>query len=90
MSQEPATGSPGNEERRIVEKKEGTRSPGGRTIFREEALETYARNQERAVFPKLVSPRGFGLLWVLATLFLVVGSFVAFWPIIGPYLAGAP
>ena len=90
MSLEPESGRrQGISERQSVEEK-GTPLPQGRSIFRSEALETYARNQERAIFPQLISPRGFGLLWVLACLFLAAGSLIGFWPIIGPYLAGRP
>ena len=51
-----------------------------RAIFRREALQRYIQNQERVVLPRLVTPRAFRALWVLAVITLVGGLLVAFWP----------
>jgi thiol:disulfide interchange protein len=67
----------------------GLRSGTERSIFRAEALKRYAQNQERAVFPRLVSPHSFRLLWLAAVFFLVAGLLIAFWPLIAPLIAGA-
>jgi hypothetical protein len=57
--------------------------PTERSIFRPEARQRYLQNQERVVLPRLVSPRVFVYLWVLALFLVVVGALVAFWPLIG-------
>ena len=67
----------------------GLRPSGDRSIFRIEALERYAQNQERTVFPRLVSPHSFRLLWLAALFFLIAGLTIAFWPLIAPLIAGA-
>ncbi len=65
--------------------------PGiARSIFREQALEQYVRNQERTVFPRLVSPRWFRILWLLALALMILGIAIAFWPFIVPLLDGLP
>lgn len=61
-----------------------------RSIFRSQAIDNYVRNQDRAVFPRLVSPRIFHLLWILAAVSMAVGLLIAFWPILGPLLDGLP
>jgi hypothetical protein len=61
-----------------------------RSIFRPQALEQYVHNQERAVFPRLVSPRSFRFLWFLATVLMILGIAVSLWPIIVPLLNGMP
>lgn len=53
-----------------------------RSIFRSEARQHYIQNQERVVLPSLASPRVFIYLWILALLFMVAGSIIAFWPLI--------
>lgn len=55
-------------------------NPAPREIFRPEALQYYVQNQERVVLPRLVTPRAFNLLWVLAALTMIGGLTVAFWP----------
>ena len=61
-----------------------------RTIFRSEVLERHTQNQDRAVFPRLLSPRSFRMLWIAAVVFLIAGVVITFWPFIGPFLAGVP
>jgi len=51
-----------------------------RSIFRAEALQRYAQNQEKVVLPHLVSPRAFVYLWLLAGLILLAGLLLTFWP----------
>ena len=53
-----------------------------RSIFRAEARERYIQNQERVVLPRLVSPRIFIVLWIVALLCMVAGYLIAFWPLI--------
>lgn len=53
-----------------------------RSIFRAEARRHYIQNQERVVLPRLASPRTFVYLWILALLLTVIGSLIAFWPLI--------
>jgi hypothetical protein len=53
-----------------------------RSIFRAQALQRYRENQEKVVLPRLVSPRIFVYLWVLAIVLLLAGSIIAFWPLI--------
>ncbi len=60
----------------------GTLAPTERSIFRAEALQRYRENQDKVVLPRLISPRVFGFLWILAILLLLAGSMVAFWPLI--------
>ncbi len=55
----------------------------GRTIFRSEARQRYVQNQEKMVLPRLVSPRVFVYLWILALLLTVAGSIIALWHLIG-------
>jgi hypothetical protein len=55
----------------------------GRSIFRTEARQRYIQNQEKVVLPRLVSAQVFVYLWILAMLFMVAGSIIAFWPLIG-------
>jgi hypothetical protein len=53
-----------------------------RSIFRAEARQHYIQNQERVILPRLVSPRVFIVLWILAVLLTVGGYLIAFWPMI--------
>lgn len=53
-----------------------------RSIFRAEALQRYRESQEKVVLPRWVSPRVFAYLWILALLLLLLGSVIAFWPLI--------
>ncbi len=53
-----------------------------RSIFRTEARRHYIQNQERVHLPRLASPRTFVYLWILALLLTLVGSLIAFWPLI--------
>ena len=76
MSQEPTTDRANNG--RPVP---ASASPE-RSIFRAEARERYIQNQERVVLPRLVSPRVFIALWILALLCTVAGYLIAFWPMI--------
>ena len=55
-----------------------------RSIFRAEARQHYLQNQEKVVLPRLVSRRVFITLWILALLFLMAGTIVVVWPLIGP------
>jgi hypothetical protein len=55
----------------------------GHSIFRAEARRRYMHNQEKVVLPRLVSPKVFVYLWILALLFMAAGSIIAFWPLIG-------
>jgi hypothetical protein len=48
----------------------------GRTIFRPEAVQRYARSREHSVLPHLTCPRALRYLWLLLGLLLVIGSFV--------------
>ena len=54
--------------------------PAERSIFRSEALQHYIQNQEKVILPRLVSPRSFTYLWILAGLSMLAGSAIAFWP----------
>jgi hypothetical protein len=54
-----------------------------RDIFRAEAREHYIRNQERIELPRLISTRMFRILWLVALLFMAVGTLIAFWPLLG-------
>ena len=54
-----------------------------RSIFRAEALQHFVQNQEKVVLPNLVSPRAFLFLWILATVVMLVGLLLAFWPWLG-------
>lgn len=60
-----------------------------RAIFRPEALQHYRRAQQRIVLPRLVSPRFFLYLWLLAALLLAAGFAIAFWPVLGQLAVGA-
>lgn len=53
-----------------------------RSIFRAEARQRYIQNQEKVVLPRLVSPRVFIALWILALVLTVAGYLIAFWPMI--------
>ena len=53
-----------------------------RSIFRNEARQRYIQNQERVVVPRLASPRTFEYLWIVALLLTLIGSLIAFWPLI--------
>lgn len=78
---EPANGRPPS-----------TPAAAPRMIFRREALQRYIQNQERVVLPRLVTPRGFRALWVLALLTLIAGLLISFWPwldLLPLYLEGA-
>ena len=55
-----------------------------RSIFRAEARQHYLQNQEKVILPRLVSRRVFVALWILTLLFLVAGSIVVGWLMIGP------
>jgi hypothetical protein len=55
-----------------------------RSIFRSEALQHYIQNQEKVVLPRLISPRIFVYLWILALTLMVAGAIIAFWPLIAP------
>lgn len=57
-------------------------APTERAIFRAEAIQHYRENQDKVVLPRLVSPRVFRYLWILALLLLLAGSIIAFWPLI--------
>ncbi|HXF60299.1 MAG TPA: hypothetical protein VNK95_01700 [Caldilineaceae bacterium] len=63
--------------------------PRERTIFRPEALQHYRRAQQRIVLPRLVSPRFFLYLWLLAALLLAAGFAIAFWPVLDQLAVGA-
>ena len=76
MLQEPAPN--GNRGRDLAT----SSPPTSRSIFRAEALQRYRENQEKVVLPRLVSPRVFAYLWIVALLLLLAGSLVAFWPLI--------
>jgi hypothetical protein len=54
-----------------------------RSVFRAEALQRFVHNQEKVVLPNLVSPRAFLFLWILATLIMLAGVILAFWPWMG-------
>jgi len=45
-------------------------------------MEHYLQNQEKVELPGLISTKLFRTLWLIALLLMVVGSFVAFWPLI--------
>jgi hypothetical protein len=62
--------------------------PPRQSIFRAQALRHYRENQEKVVLPNLVSPRSFVLLWVIATLVMIAGLVLAFWPWRDQLLAG--
>lgn len=63
---------------------------GRRSIFRAQALDEYLREQEKAVLPRVISPRVFGLLWAVAAVLLALGFGIVFWPAIAALLAGGP
>ena len=67
-----------------------TRVSTERSIFRTEAYENYVLNKEKVVLPRLVSSRGFVMLWIIAGLLMASGIVMAFWPVLRPYLMGAP
>lgn len=52
------------------------------SIFRHDALRRYAAARDQAVLPRLVAPRTFVSLWVLAGLLVMSGA-VALFPVIG-------
>ena len=76
MSQEPTTDRANNGR--------PAKAPASRerSIFRAEARQRYIQNQERVVLPRLVSPRVFIVLWILALVLTVAGYLIAFWPLI--------
>lgn len=45
--------------------------PGPRRVFRPEAVEHYVTRRVEAVFPRLVAPRAFSSLWLVAGLLFV-------------------
>jgi len=53
-----------------------------RSIFREEARQHYIKNQEKVVFPRLLSTRLFTILWILALILMAIGITITFWPLI--------
>lgn len=53
-----------------------------RSIFRAEARQHYLTNQDKVVFPRLLSHKLFFVLWLIALAFLVVGALITFWPLI--------
>jgi hypothetical protein len=53
-----------------------------RSIFRAEARQHYIQKQQRVVMPRLVSPRIFVYLWILALFLTALGSVIAFLPLI--------
>lgn len=57
-----------------------------RSIFRVEAQEHYLANQDRVVFPRLLSRKFFAILWVIALSLFILGSLITFWPLIQPLL----
>lgn len=63
---------------------------GRRSIFRAHALDEYLREQEKAVLPRVISPRLFGLLWAVAAVLLAIGFGIVFWPAIAALMAGGP
>ncbi len=65
-------------------------APRGRAIFRTQAIDQYLREREKAVLPRVISPRAFGLLWALAGLLLALGFGVLFWPAYAMLTAGGP
>lgn len=61
---------------------------GERSIFRAEARQHYLANQEKVVFPRLLSHKLFLLLWLIALAFLVAGALITFWPLINIWWGG--
>lgn len=80
MSQEPTTDRADNG--RPTQAPASIDASTERSIFRAEARERYIQNQERVVLPRLVSPRVFIALWIVALLCMVAGYLIAFWPMI--------
>lgn len=60
----------------------GSKPKPRRSIFRSEAMEHYLQNQEKVVLPRLMSPRLFRILWLVALLLVTLGMLIAFWPLI--------
>lgn len=56
--------------------------PTKRSIFRDEAVRRYVESQEKAVLPRLLSPKTFLYLWSLVGL-LAIGSVIT-WLAIKP------
>lgn len=59
-----------------------------RSIFREEAIRRYVESKEKAVLPRLVSPRTFTYLWFLLGL-LTISSFIAWFTRVPVYISGS-
>lgn len=59
-----------------------------RSIFREEAIRRYIQGKEKAILPRLVSPRTFIYLWFLLGM-LTVSSVVAWFTRIPVYTSGS-
>lgn len=68
----------------------GSTPSSERSVFRAEALQRFAQNQEKMVLPNLVSPRAFFFLWILAALIMVAGLIFIFWPSMGLIGVSAP
>src|SRR5688572_16984073 len=62
--------------------------PDGYRIFRPAAIERYAGGRDKAVLPRLVSPRTFLALWALLGLLATAG--VAAWSARTPVYASGP
>lgn len=56
-----------------------------RTIFRAQARRFTEEEETSIELPRLASPRLFPVFWLLAVLLTVVGSLVAFWPLISSW-----
>ncbi len=57
-----------------------------RSIFRAHAEQNYLSNQDKVVFPRLVSKSLFLVLWIIALALFLLGSLITFWPLIEPFL----
>ena len=47
-----------------------------RSIFRSEALSHYRQSQDRIEFPRFATPRALSLLWIIAVMFIILGTVV--------------
>lgn len=56
-----------------------------RSIFRVQARRFTEEDNTAIELPRLASPRFFPVFWLLAVLLTLVGSVVAFWPLIASW-----
>ena len=59
-----------------------------RSIFRVAAREHYLSNQDKVVFPRLLSQGLFIWLWIAAIILFIAGLVITFWPLLGIGIGG--